>query len=42
MINADDILNACILIVDDQQPNVLLLGEMLRETGYRLSHCSAH
>jgi CheY-like chemotaxis protein len=42
MIKADDILDARILIVDDQQPNVLLLGELLRETGYRLSNCCAH
>jgi len=35
MINADDILNASILIVDDQQANVQLLEEMLREAGYR-------
>jgi len=35
MINADDILNASILIVDDQQTNVQLLEQMLREAGYR-------
>jgi len=35
MISADDILNASILIVDDQQANVQLLEEMLREAGYR-------
>ena len=34
MINASDILNASILIVDDQQSNVLLLGKMLRDVGY--------
>ena len=34
MINEQEILNASILIVDDQQSNVLLLGEMLREAGY--------
>jgi diguanylate cyclase (GGDEF)-like protein len=35
MISEQEILNASILIVDDQQSNVLLLGEMLREAGYR-------
>jgi len=34
MISEQEILNACILIVDDQQSNVLMLGEMLREAGY--------
>jgi PAS domain S-box-containing protein len=34
MINATEILNANVLIVDDQQPNVLLLEEILREAGY--------
>jgi PAS domain S-box-containing protein len=34
MISKKDILNASILIVDDQQANVLLLGEMLRDAGY--------
>jgi len=34
MISSQEILNASILIVDDQQSNVLLLGEMLREAGY--------
>ena len=34
MISEHDILNAGILIVDDQQSNVLLLGEMLRDAGY--------
>jgi CheY-like chemotaxis protein len=34
MIDAADILNARVLIVDDQEPNVLLLEEMLREAGY--------
>ena len=29
-----DILNACVLIVDDQEANVELLGQMLREAGY--------
>jgi len=35
MISAADILNASILIVDDQEANVQLLEQMLRETGYR-------
>jgi two-component system cell cycle response regulator len=35
MVNAADFLNASILIVDDQEANVRLLEEMLRETGYR-------
>lgn len=34
MISAADILNANILIVDDQQANVLLLQQMLQEAGY--------
>jgi PAS domain S-box-containing protein len=34
MINASEILNACVLIVDDQESNVLLLEEMLRDAGY--------
>ncbi|MDO8464920.1 MAG: response regulator [Gallionella sp.] len=34
MISKQEILNASILIVDDQQSNVLLLGEMLRDVGY--------
>lgn len=34
MINAIDILNAKILIVDDQESNVLLLEQLLREAGY--------
>ena len=34
MISAADILNASILIVDDQQANVQLLEQMLREAGY--------
>ena len=34
MISEQEILNASILIVDDQQTNVLLLGEMLRDVGY--------
>jgi len=34
MISEQDILNAGILIVDDQQSNVQLLEEMLRDTGY--------
>jgi two-component system cell cycle response regulator len=35
MIGTDDILNASILIVDDQEANVQLLEQMLREAGYR-------
>ncbi len=34
MISKQKILGARILIVDDQQPNVFLLTEMLREGGY--------
>jgi PAS domain S-box-containing protein len=34
MISEQEILNASILIVDDQQSNVFLLEEMLREAGY--------
>ena len=34
MINASDILNASVLIVDDQESNVLLLEKMLRDAGY--------
>ena len=35
MINEQEILNASILIVDDQQSNVFLLEQILREVGYR-------
>ncbi len=35
MVSTADILNANILIVDDQQANVQLLEQMLREAGYR-------
>lgn len=35
MITTDDILNASILIVDDQAANVELLEKMLRDDGYR-------
>ena len=35
MLSAADILNARILIVDDQEANVQLLEQMLREAGYR-------
>jgi diguanylate cyclase (GGDEF)-like protein len=35
MISTTDILNASILIVDDQAANVRLLEQMLREAGYR-------
>ena len=34
MISKQEILNASILIVDDQQSNVLLLEELLRDVGY--------
>ena len=34
MISEQEILNASILIVDDQQSNVLLLEQMLRDAGY--------
>jgi len=34
MVNSDDILNAGILIVDDQEADVLLLERMLRGAGY--------
>jgi PAS domain S-box-containing protein len=34
MVDAPDILSASILIVDDQEPNVSLLEQLLRETGY--------
>ena len=34
MVSAPDILNAGVLIVDDQEVNVSLLEEMLREAGY--------
>src|SRR4029078_6087937 len=34
MVAAHDILNAGILIVDDQEANVSLLGQMLQEAGY--------
>ncbi len=50
MISTAEILNASILIVDDQQANVLLLENMLREAGYQrmtstmdpLSVCALH
>jgi PAS domain S-box-containing protein len=35
MLEADEILNARILIVDDQEANVMLLEQMLRNEGYR-------
>jgi PAS domain S-box-containing protein len=35
MLSAEEILNASILIVDDQEANVRLLEQMLREAGYR-------
>jgi PAS domain S-box-containing protein len=34
MVKTDDILNASILIVDDQEANVQLLEQMLRDAGY--------
>jgi len=34
MISEQEILNACILIVDDQQSNVLLLGKCCAMPGY--------
>ena len=34
MVSAEDILNARILIVDDQETNVQLLEQMLLEAGY--------
>jgi len=34
MINSSDIFNASVLIVDDQESNVSLLEEMLRDAGY--------
>jgi len=34
MISETDILGAKILIVDDQEVNVVLLEQLLRETGY--------
>jgi CheY-like chemotaxis protein len=35
MVSTDDMLNAHILIVDDQEANVQLLEHMLRDVGYR-------
>jgi PAS domain S-box-containing protein len=35
MLDASEILNASILIVDDQEPNVILLEKMLRNAGYQ-------
>lgn len=34
MVSTDDILNASILIVDDQRPNISLLEQLLSEAGY--------
>ena len=34
MISADDIFNSSILIVDDQEPNISLLEQLLGEAGY--------
>ncbi len=36
MVSTDEILDASILIVDDQEANVQLLEQMLRDDGYRL------
>jgi CheY-like chemotaxis protein len=38
MLEANEILNASILIVDDQEANVMLLEQMLRNEGYRQHH----
>ena len=38
MITSADILNAKILIVDDKEPNVLLLAGILRVAGYTAVH----
>ena len=35
MLAAAEVLNASLLIVDDQEANVLLLVQMLREAGYQ-------
>jgi len=40
MIQADDIFNAKILIVDDQAPNVELLQQLLADTGYTRVHAT--
>ena len=34
MLQASEILNASILVVDDQEANVMLLDQMLRNEGY--------
>ena len=38
MVSSSEILNAKVLIVDDQEPNVLLLERMLRGAGYASIH----
>lgn len=35
MLDVSEILNASILVVDDQEPNVILLEQMLRNAGYK-------
>jgi len=35
MLDVSEILNASILVVDDQEPNVILLEQMLRKAGYK-------
>jgi PAS domain S-box-containing protein len=42
MLEALDILNASILIVDDQEANVMLLEQMLRNAGYRNISTTQH
>jgi adenylate cyclase len=42
MVNSSEILNASILIVDDQEPNVLLLQRMLRGAGYTSVASTTH
>src|SRR5208282_3621718 len=42
MIGSSEILNASILIVDDQEPNVLLLQRMLRGAGYTSIRSTTH
>ena len=38
MLKSSEILNASILIVDDQESNILLLKETLNDTGYKKHH----
>jgi adenylate cyclase len=42
MVSSSEILNASILIVDDQEPNVLLLQRMLRGAGYLAVTSTTH